>query len=142
MKTSCARSSASAVLAVFDFSVELYEDFLREVFGLGRAGRHAKAQGVDAPGVARVKLLEREHVARGRGLRQLVVGSAFCLELGCRHLSEHSAEKIAGVQITTLHSDGQRESVRLLVELGKLPAGPSARGVWARLFGRRFYTRL
>src|SRR4051812_30250516 len=75
--------------------------------------------------MARVQLLEGEHVARRRRLRQLVVGSAFCLELGCCHLSEHSAEKIAGVQFTTLHFNGQRESVRLLVELGKLPArGP------------------
>ena len=48
-----------------DLAVELDEDFLRQILGLGRVGSHPQAQAVDAARVARVQLLEGRRVAGG-----------------------------------------------------------------------------
>ena len=48
-----------------DLAVELDEDLLGEVFGLGRVGSHPQAERVDSSAVARVQLFEGRRVARG-----------------------------------------------------------------------------
>jgi hypothetical protein len=82
---------------------ELQEHVLRHVFGLGRVAHHAEREGVDAPVVAAVKLLESFAVAAGGLLRQLEIGRLrlinFCdthffiipLIIVCLRLSNNSA---------------------------------------------------
>ena len=69
-----------------NFSKELNEDLLGEVFCLRDVLRHAQAKRVDATIVALVNLLERLHVALGGTLRQLIIGRLCCPCLGSGHV--------------------------------------------------------
>src|SRR4030095_8943628 len=69
-----------------DFSKELYEDLLSEIFGLRDVAGHSQAERVDATVMALVKLLESCHVTLGGFLPQLIVCRLRCLGFGCGHV--------------------------------------------------------
>ena len=80
------RSKSRFTPKTADFSKELYENFLSEVFSLRHTPSHPQAQGVHATIVALIKILESNHVSVGCFLRQLIVCRLRCLGLGCRHV--------------------------------------------------------
>ena len=69
-----------------DFSKELDEDLLCEIFGLRDIAGHSQAERVDAAIMTLVKLFESSHIALGRFLRQLVICRLRCLGFGCGHV--------------------------------------------------------
>src|SRR5687768_13050780 len=69
-----------------DFSKELYEDLLSEIFGLRNVAGHSQAQRINATIMALVKLLESCHVALSGLLPQLIVCRLRCLGFGCGHV--------------------------------------------------------
>ena len=69
-----------------NFSKELNEDFLREVFCLRDIAGHAQAQRVDPAIMSLVKLLEGHHVALSSFLREGVIGVLLRLGVGCGHV--------------------------------------------------------
>ena len=69
-----------------NFSKELNEDFLSEIFGLRDIAGHSQAERVNPAIMPLVKLLEGSHVALGRLLRQSVIGFLRRLGFGCGHV--------------------------------------------------------
>jgi len=69
-----------------DFSKELDENLLREVFSFRHTSRHPQAQGVDATIVTLEEVLESSHIALGCFLCQLKICRLRCLGIGCRHV--------------------------------------------------------
>ena len=68
-----------------NFSKELNEDLLCEVFSLRNIPGHPQAEGVDATIMALVELLKGSHVALRSSLCQAVIGR-LCLGFGCGHV--------------------------------------------------------
>jgi len=69
-----------------NFSKELNEDFLCEVFCLRDIAGHAQAQGVNPTIMPLVKLLKGHHVALRSFLREGVIGFRLRLSFGCGHV--------------------------------------------------------
>jgi hypothetical protein len=69
-----------------DFSKELYENLLSEVFSFRNRTRHPKAQRVNATIMALVQILKSDHIPLGRLLRQLIVCRLRSLGIGCCHV--------------------------------------------------------
>jgi hypothetical protein len=69
-----------------DFSKELNEDLLSEIFRFRHISRHPQAEGVNSPIMTLVELLKGTHVALGRSLRQRIVSGLWCLSFGCSHV--------------------------------------------------------
>ena len=69
-----------------NFSKELDENLLCEVFGLRNIPRHPQAEGINPPVVALVKLLEGNHVALRGLLCQGVISCWRCPGFGCGHV--------------------------------------------------------
>src|ERR1044072_151427 len=70
-----------------NFSKELNEDLLCEIFCLRDITGHAQAERVNAPIMTLVKLLESSHVMLGGLLSQLVICRLRCLGFGCGHVA-------------------------------------------------------
>ena len=68
------------------FSKELNEDFLSEVLGLRNVAGHSQAERVNPAIMPLVKLLEGDHVALGRFLRQSVIRFLRRLGFDCGHV--------------------------------------------------------
>jgi hypothetical protein len=69
-----------------DFSKELYEDLLSEIFSLRDISGHPQAERINATIMALEKLLESSHVSLGGFLSQLIVSRLRCLGFGCGHV--------------------------------------------------------
>ena len=69
-----------------NFSKELNEDLLCEIFSLRDIPGHSQAERINATIMALVKLLEGSHVALSGFLRQPVIGCSRCLGFGCGHV--------------------------------------------------------
>ncbi len=76
-----------------DFSKELNEDLLCEIFGLRNVSGHSQTERVDATIVTLVKLFESNHVAIGGFLRQLIICRLRCLGFGCGHVTCSSGKR-------------------------------------------------
>lgn len=69
-----------------NFSKELNEDFLSEVFSLRDVAGHPQTERINATIMPLVKFLKRRHVAMSSFLCQLVVCLWFRLDFGCGHV--------------------------------------------------------
>jgi hypothetical protein len=69
-----------------NFSKELNEDLLCQVFSLGDVAGHSQAERVDPTIMSLVKLLEGCHVALSSLLSQLVIRLLLRLDFGCGHV--------------------------------------------------------
>src|ERR1051325_5254458 len=69
-----------------DFSKELNEDLLCEIFSLRDVAGHSQTERVDAAIMALVKLFESSHISLGGFLRQLIICRLRCLGFGCGHV--------------------------------------------------------
>ena len=69
-----------------NFSKELNEDFLSEVFGLRDVAGHSQTERVNPAIMPLVKLLEGGHVALSSLLRQRVIRFLRRLGFGCGHV--------------------------------------------------------
>ena len=86
------RSKSRFAPETTDFSKELNEDLLCEIFSLRDVPGHSQTERVDAAIVALVKLFESNHVAIGSFLRQLKVCRLRCLGFGCGHVTRNSGK--------------------------------------------------
>src|SRR5678815_1600566 len=82
-----------------NFSKELNEDLLCEIFSLRDVAGHSQTERVDAAIMTLVKLFESCHVAIGGFLRQRIICSLRCLGFGCGHVLVHSGK--LGRNLTT-----------------------------------------
>lgn len=69
-----------------NFSKELDENLLCEVFSFRDISSHPQAEGINAAIMALIDLLEGFHVALSGPLSQSVIGLLLCLGLGCAHV--------------------------------------------------------
>jgi hypothetical protein len=69
-----------------DFSKELNEDFLREVFCLRDVAGHSQTERVNPAIMPLIKLLKGHHVALSRLLSESVIGFVLRLGFGCGHV--------------------------------------------------------
>jgi len=69
-----------------NFSKELNEDLLCQVFSLRDITGHPQTKRIDPTIVALVELLEGSHVALRSSLSQAVIGYWLCLSFGCGHV--------------------------------------------------------
>ena len=77
-----------------DFSKELYEDLLCQVFSLRDVAGHPQTKGIDPAIVPLVELLEGPHVALSGALSQSVIRCFLCLGFGCGHVSVYSGKRL------------------------------------------------
>lgn len=84
-----------------NFSKELYENLLSEVFGLRDISGHSQTEGIDPAVVALVQLLEGVHITFGGLLCQGVIGW-LCPGFGCGHVFNCSRQRRRSVDTTTL----------------------------------------
>src|SRR5215217_4920721 len=75
-----------------NFSKELKEDLLCEIFSLRDVAGHSQTERVDAAIMTLIKLFESCHVAIGGFLRQRIICSLRCLGFGCGHVLVHSGK--------------------------------------------------
>src|SRR5215216_2840193 len=75
-----------------DFSKELNEDLLCEIFSLRDVAGHSQTERVYAAIMTLIKLFESCHVAIGGFLRQRIICSLRCLGFGCGHVLVHSGK--------------------------------------------------
>lgn len=80
------RSKGRFTTKASNFSKELYEDLLCEIFSLRDIAGHAQAERVDPTIVPLVKLFEGYHVALRSFLSERVVGFLRGLDFGCGHV--------------------------------------------------------
>jgi len=119
-----------------NFSKELNEDFLCEVFCLRDIAGHAQAQRVDPTIMSLVKLLKGDHVALSRFLRQGVIGFRLRLGFGCGHvfvLGQGLAKFLTSPRLEQPHS----RDCQIEVDRGHTAARPGLalkRGVMRRFW--------
>ena len=69
-----------------NFSKELNEDLLCEIFSLRDVAGHSQTERVDAAIMTLVKIFESSHITLGGLLRQLIICRLRCLGFGCGHV--------------------------------------------------------
>ncbi len=69
-----------------NFSKELDEDFLCQVFSFRDVAGHSQAEGVNPAIMPLVELLKSGHIALSRSLRQRVISFLLGLGFGCGHV--------------------------------------------------------
>ena len=69
-----------------NFSKELNEDLLRQVFSLRNVAGHSQTERINPTIVSLVKLLEGSHVALSRLLSQLIIRLLLGFDFGCGHV--------------------------------------------------------
>ena len=69
-----------------NFSKELDENLLSEVFCLRDVAGHSQTERINPAIMSLVKLLKSDHVALSRLLRQLVIRFLVRLDFGCGHV--------------------------------------------------------
>jgi hypothetical protein len=104
-----------------DFSKELNEDLLCEVFSLRNVPCHPQAERVDAPIMPLVKVFESSHVALGRLLRQLIICRLRCLGFGCGHVARQLGQarkkfhKTSGACLARSHASASFKGAALFL---------------------------
>src|SRR6185503_6471808 len=113
-----------------NFSKELNEDLLCEIFSLRHIARHPQAEGIHATIMALVKVLESSHIALGGFLSQLIICRLRCLGFGCGHVSpaRASSEEISqNFNLDRLRTHASASFKGAVLFLPKCPRGDAVR---------------